>query len=275
MKNYLRIVVCFLAIIVMMVAALAVASADVATYRVQTQDGDPLLIRDEADPTRVLGKVPDGATVTVYRIDNNGYHRAYIEYEGVSGLFVCSDYLVPADENVVITPVKKEEKLYSTNGCTLYRVKLTIKNYVNVQNSPSTTGGTQKRVFEDDDVWVKSFFTRDDIRWAAIILPTGQKRYVEARFLEKVTEETERIEYPMGTYLVINEDAKMIDRATNRNCKTVRNLHEGYEVHVLEDCGAWVKCTYTDQKGKVFKGYVRGRNLELIELDLDNVEDNE
>jgi len=259
--NNRKVVVFVLAIITMMVVAfVSMASADTALYQVVTEDNDKVNVRDITEDGRILDTIRTGATIEVYAADKFWY---YVEYEGVRAK-IYKDYLIPVDGNMVVTPTKTPERTYSQEGCEHYRVKLTLKKFANVQNSPDVTGGTQRRLFEDDDVWVKSFFTRDGIRWATIILESGQKRYIEARLIEAVTDETERLSTPNGEYVVTSEDAQILSKARTRQAKTIRNLHIGDHVTVIADDGAWVKVEFVNEKGKVTTGEVRSRYLEPV-----------
>ena len=259
MKNIYR-VVAFLAIIATMMAAFATANADTAYYRVVTeQERDKVNVRD-IESHEALASVSTGDIVEVYAADKDWYY----DYEGVR-MMIYKDYLKPVDGNAVVAITKPAEKTFSQEGCEHYRVKLTLKKFANVQNSPNVSGGTQKRLFEDDDVWVEKFFSKDGVRWASIILEDGRKRYIEARLIEAVTDTTERLVNPVGEYMVISEDAQILSNARTRKSKTVRNLHAGDVVTVISDDGAWVEVEYTNAKGKVFKGQVRSRYLTLVQ----------
>lgn len=256
--NTNRNVAILLAIItVMMVAFVPSANAETTTYVVQTQDGQPLLLRDEKTG-EVLDKLPNGTYLEVIRIENGRYHRAYVEYEGVSGLYVYSDSIVPADGVTVVQPVVKPEKVYSKDGCELYRVKLDVKKWVNIQLSRDDNGGTAKRIYRGDEVWVKKFGKE----WATIIMPSGHARFVRSRFLEKVTENSEPLVTPLGEY-VTNEKAVNLRKSPDVMADPVVKLKKGEHVWVVEDLGAWAKVA--DENGRV-RGYVMTYFLDLVQL---------
>ena len=260
MKMFHRSVSTFLIVVLMAAMAFATtAYADeaAATYRVQTQDGDPLLIHDATDPTRILGQIPNGATVEVYKIENGAYHRAYIEYQGVSGLFVYSDYLVPVNKAATTQyTLAQKEKTYTQEGTMLYRVKLDTKKWVNVQNQRDIHGGTAKRIYRGDYVYVSEIKGK----WATVILDNGHKRYVEARLLEPVTEWTEPLENPLGEYVVTVN--KLNVRVKPDSCaKSRKKLNTGDVVWVVEDLGAWA--LITNSEGKEM-GYVMTLFLEFV-----------
>lgn len=253
-----------LVVVILVLATLATttfAAADIGyNYRVVTTI-DKANIRDTVD-SRVLDSIPAGTPVYVVE---RGRFFSLIEYEGCI-VKIYNDLIEPIDPNYVPPqPTRAPEKEYTLEGTTPYRIRLTMGTWVNVRRAKDSGAGSSGKLYRGDIVYVKEIGTYG---WATIIY-NNRARYVEAKWLEPITEDMEVLETPVGSYEVYNprrDDTTFVymRKEPTVDSKPLKQVKYGTSVEVTEDYGAWARIYIPsiDKEGYMMTFYLRPATVE-------------
>ncbi len=247
--------VCVVALVAVICLSVTVGLSEY--YKVVTNDGDGLNVRDSKRNGSVLGVLSEGKVVDV--IDTDGAWGT-IEYNGQTA-YVYLKYLQRTNEPV--SPARKsqseskDEKDYSDEDTTLYRVKLNVKSFVNVRRKPKLEGSLGK-LYRGEEVNVLKI--KGD--WAYIVW-NGKLRYIPAKYLEEVTEDIELLETEYGWYIVNPKEGRLnVYKGPGVDYAIRKSLKRGTRVFVEEDLGAWVGIH--DENGNSI-GYVMSLYLKPLD----------
>ena len=246
-----------LILVVVTLTIVAHAAAD-GMYNYRVIDSiDRANIRDTVDRERVLDSIPAGTPIYVIE---RGRYFSTIEYEGCVVL-IYNDLIEPIDPNYVAPePKRAPEKEYTLEGTTPYRIRLSMGTYVNVRRAKDRDSGSSGKLYRGDIVYVKQIGTYG---WATIIY-NNRMRYVEAKWLELVTDDMETLETPVGKYEVYNprrDDTTYVymRKEPSVDSQGLKQVRYGTEIEVTEDYGAWAKIYIPsiDKEGYMMTFYLR------------------